>query len=203
MKDEMDILREVGTTAGAHGSIALSEMLGRKIDLRLPSVDIMPCMEVPHQISITGIMFSLQTRILSGLVGKLIFMLEEKTAYKLIDICYKINGDVKKGSIFTEIGMSLVKEVGNVVISSYIGALGCFLKRLIIPALPILINAPFEEIMKIIVTDYGEEESVLVIESVFEEKKSKIKGNFWLVLTHSAVEDIKEACKKILSNIGK
>ena len=127
----------------------------------------------------------------------------EKTAYKLIDVCYKLEGDIKKGSLFTEIGMSLVKEVGNVVISSYIGALGCFLKRLIIPALPILVNAPFEEIMRIVVMGYEGEESVLVIESVFEEKKSNITGNFWLVLTHTAVQDITQACKKILSNIGK
>lgn len=201
MKDEMDILREVGSTAAAHGSIALSEILGKRISLYLPSVDIIPYMDIRKTISVEGIMLSLQTQILSGLNGKIVFMLEEKTAYKLIDMCYRVNDDVKKGSLYTEIGMSLVKEVGNVVISSYIGALACFLKRLIIPSLPILINAPFEDIMKVIVMGYEEENYMLVVESLFEEKKETIKGNFWLILAPQAAEEIKEACKKLLSNL--
>ena len=36
MKDEMDILREVSTTASAHGSTALSSMLGKAIHIKLP-----------------------------------------------------------------------------------------------------------------------------------------------------------------------
>ncbi len=33
MQDELDILREVGSIAAVHGSIALSEILGKRINL--------------------------------------------------------------------------------------------------------------------------------------------------------------------------
>ena len=36
MKDEMDILKEISTTAAAHGSSALYKMLGHKVSLELP-----------------------------------------------------------------------------------------------------------------------------------------------------------------------
>ncbi len=202
MKDEMDILKEVGNTAAAHGSIALSEILGKKIKLYLPVADIIPCKNIEKPIPQEGMSMTLQTQLLSGLEGKIVFVLEERQAYKLIDICYTGEG-VKKTGVFTEMGMSLIKEVGNVVIASYISALGFFLKKLIVPSLPMLINAPFQEIIKLVVAGYGEQDYILVVESVFEESESKIRGTFWLLLTPDSVKEIKEACKKLLEQVGK
>ncbi|MCD6583471.1 MAG: chemotaxis protein CheC [Candidatus Omnitrophica bacterium] len=202
MKDEMDILKEVGNTAAAHGSIALSEILGKKIKLHLPVVDIIPCKNIGKAMSQEGMSITLQTQLLSGLDGKVVFILEEKQAYKLIDICYT-GGEIKKTGIFTEMGMSLIKEVGNVVIASYISALGFFLRKLIVPSLPILINAPLQEIIKLVVAGYGEHDYVLVVESIFEESETKIKGTFWLLLAPDSVKQIKEACKKLLEEVGK
>ncbi|RKY29634.1 MAG: hypothetical protein DRP68_07045 [Candidatus Omnitrophota bacterium] len=202
MKDEMDILKEVGNTAAAHGSIALSEILGKKIKLYLPVAEIIPCKNIEKPIPQEGMSMTLQTQLLSGLEGKIVFVLEERQAYKLIDICYTGEG-VKKTGVFTEMGMSLIKEVGNVVIASYISALGFFLKKLIVPSLPMLINAPFQEIIKLVVAGYGEQDYILVVESVFEESESKIRGTFWLLLTPDSVKEIKEACKKLLEQVGK
>lgn len=202
MKEEMDILREVGSTAAAHGSTALSEMLGRKISLSVPSVKIIPSQEITKTLNIEGIAITIQTKILEGLKGESLYIvLEEKNAYKLVDICYRMEESLKKVSLFTEMAMSVLKEIGNVVSAAYIGALAYFLKKLIIPSLPLLINAPFQEVAKSIAQAYSNKEGVLVVESTFEETKEKIKGNFWLILTPGAAEEIKESCKKILENI--
>ena len=40
LRDELDILKEVGTTCVSHGSIALSEILGKRINIQMPSVKI-------------------------------------------------------------------------------------------------------------------------------------------------------------------
>ncbi len=203
MKDEMDILREVGTTAAAHGSIALSEILGRKIALRLPSLSILPREQISKQIHIEGMVLTLQTQILSGLNGRVVFILEEKSAFRLIDLCYKSGDNNKNVGIFTEMGMSVIKEVGNIIISSYISSLSFFTKKLIIPSFPMLINAPFTEIMNSLMARYEKEEYILVVEAIFEEEKEDIKGNFWLVLTPDAAEEIKKTCKETLESINK
>ncbi len=203
MKDEMDILKEVGTTAAAHGSIALSGILGRKITLHLPSLDILPYNQISKIVHIEGMVLIMQTQILSGLTGKIIFLLEEQSAFKLVDICYKFKDELKRGGLFTEIGMSVIKEIGNIIISSYISSLSFFIRKLIIPSFPILINAPFTEVMNMLALGYDKEKYILVVEAIFEEEKSKIKGNFWLVLTPQAAEEIKKACKKILESIHK
>jgi len=201
MRDEMDILKEVGTTAAAYGSMALSEILGRKITLDVPSIDMISSSNIEQRLSFEGIAISLQSQILSGMEGSIIFLLEEKNVYKLIDLYYKPKEIIKKGSIFTEMGISLIKEIGAVVISAYVSALGHFLKRLIIPSLPVLINAPLQDIIRIITA--SQEKYIMLIESIFEEIKEGIKGNFWLALTPQAVEDIQNACQKILENLEK
>ena len=67
MKDEMDILKEMGNTAAAHGSTALSEMLGRKINLYAPSVRIVHPSELAETIKIEGTAIVLRTQLLSGI----------------------------------------------------------------------------------------------------------------------------------------
>jgi len=47
MQDELNILRKVGSITTAHGSIALFEILGRRINLSVPSKDIISCNGVP------------------------------------------------------------------------------------------------------------------------------------------------------------
>jgi len=202
MQDKLDILKEVGTTAAAYGSIALSELLGKKITLSAPSIDIISCSNIEQKLAFEGIVISLQSQILSGIEGRIIFLLGEKDVYKLVDLYYKPIDEIRKGSVFTEMGISLIKEIGGVVISAYVSALGYFLKRLIIPSLPVFVNAPLKDIIRIISTTY-EEEYIMLIESIFEEAKEGIKGNFWLALTPQTVEDIQNACQKILENLEK
>ncbi|RKY38115.1 MAG: hypothetical protein DRP76_04910 [Candidatus Omnitrophota bacterium] len=200
MRDEMDILKEVGTTAAAHGSIALSEILGKKIILDVPSVSMVSCEEMVRKISLEGIVISLQSQILSGMEGKVIFLLEEKEIYKLIDICYYLDKEERR-DIFTEMSISLIREIGGIIILAYVSALGQFLRRPIVPSLPVLINAPLEEIVRIITHSYAQKDYVMLIESTFRAEKENIQGNFWLILTAQTVKDIKEFCRRLLKKL--
>ncbi len=199
MKDELDILKEVGSISAAHGSTALSEMIGRKIELNMPTINIIPSHGLTDALKIDGPIISLKTELLTGLSGSIIFMVEEKCAYKFVDICYQSRGEEKPSSL-TEMAMSIIKEIGNVVTSAYVNSLGYYLKRLIVPSLPVLINAPFSEIVKLVVNP-EDGEDILIVESIFAEKQSMIQGNFWLLLSNEAATDIKSACKKYLEEL--
>ncbi|MFH1768666.1 MAG: chemotaxis protein CheC [Candidatus Omnitrophota bacterium] len=201
MRDKMDILREVGNTAAAHGSTALSEILGRKILLRLPIVDVLPCDGKSNKIALSGMVFTMQSHLLSGLQGRIVFLLDEQSAYKLIDMCYKLEQIKSNIGPFTEMGLSVIKEIGNIIISSYVNSLGLFLKRLIIPSFPILINAPLPEIINAINPEYNPENSLLMVQAIFEEEKDKIQGNFWLILSPETAQEIENICKGLLNSI--
>jgi chemotaxis protein CheC len=201
MKDEMDILREVGSIAAGHGSIALSEMMGRKLNLELPSLDLVPAKSIIDRIQADQIVISVACNILSGIKGEIIFVLDEKSAFKLIDLCYRAHPDEKKGGLFTEMGLSLIKEVGNIIISSYVGALSMILKTVVIPSIPTLVSGSLQQVLAMVVSPYSNDCQILLVEAVFVEPQASIKGKFYLVLNTDTIKTVQDSCKRILDGL--
>lgn len=199
MKDEMGMLKEVATVASAHGSSALSEILRKRINLKLPEVSTISSESLLHQESSNKLVVSVQCRILTGIEGRIMFVLEDKCAYQLISMCYK-DRDEESSGFLTEVGMSVIKEIGNIVIGSYVGALSMFLKILIVPSLPTLISAPLYEVLSSALAA-REGDFALMIRAIFEEKNQEIKGKMYFILTASAIEKIQESCKKVLKSV--
>lgn len=201
MKDEMDILREVGSISSGHASIALSEILGKTIKLQMPSLDIIAGGVALKRIITEQVVVSVSSHILTGIKGNVIFILDEKSTFKMIDMCYRIKPEDKRSGVLTEMGISVIKEVGSVVISSYIGALAMILKTVIIPSIPTLVSGPIQQIIGMAISSYAGEEYILLVEAIFEEPREKIKGSFYLVLSPEAMKSIQAACKQILASL--
>jgi len=128
--------------------------------------------------------------------------MDEKNAYKLIDMSCRIKKDEKAAGLLTEVGVSFLKEIGNVVIGAYINALSLMLRRCILPPLPTLISGSIEDILNILFAPYASDDYSYLVEAVFEEDDEKIKGSFYLILTPDAARDIRDTCKKLLNDIS-
>jgi len=200
MKDEMDILQEVSSIAAAHGSMALSDMLKAKINLNIPNITTAKPSELFKKIGIEKPVISVQSKILTGTHGSVILILEEKSAFELINLCYTHDENSKE--TFTEIGFSVIKEIGNIVIGAYVGALSVILKHPIIPSIPTLVCGPLKDALSTLMNAYEDEKYVLLIEAFFEEADKRVSGKLYFVLTPKTVEEIQTACKKLLESIS-
>jgi chemotaxis protein CheC len=199
LKDELDILTEVGTTCVSHGSIALSEILGKRIDIQMPTVKIIKnnaeINVLGAEKKVTGVL----SHLLSGLKGNVLVLFDEKSSFQLVDLTLPSPAESSGGGDLTEIGISVIKEVGHVIISSYINALGLILRRLIICSVPTLINGVLRDIVHMAAFSCEtDDRSLLLIEAVFEEHQHKLKGSFYLLLSPDAVKDIQKICKEYL-----
>lgn len=203
MHDELDIIREVGSIAASHGSIALSEILGKKISLSIPSVDMVSCDTVSNKVDLERMGIAVICRITTGIQGQAVFILDEKNAFKLINVSSKIAQEDKRSSVMTEMGLSIIKEIGNIVISSYLNAIGMIVKRVVLSLPPTLISGTIDEIINIILASSGSGDSALLVEAMFEETQDRMKGGFYLVLSQKAATDIREACKQMLRDLEK
>jgi len=101
MKDEMDILREISSIAAGHGSIALSEMMGKKLNLELPSLEMIPAASVASKIQSDQVVLSVASHILSGIKGGIIFVLDEKALSNLL-ICAIASGLKTKKQVYLQ-----------------------------------------------------------------------------------------------------
>jgi chemotaxis protein CheC len=98
-------------------------------------------------------------------------------------------------------GLSLIKEVGNVVISSYLGALSMMLRIITIPSIPTMISGPAQQILNMLFNPINKNDYVLLIEAIFEEQEHKLNGSFYLALTPESVKLIQDGCKKLLESL--
>ena len=203
MKDEMDILREVGSIAAAHGSMALSEILGKKITLLMPSIDMVSCDNISRKLGTKETGITVVCRIFTGLKGESAFILDEQNAFKLLGLSPSVNEVDKKSELITEMGMSTIKEIGSIVINAYLSAISVILKRVILSLPPTLISGTINEIINIIIASSGVDDYALLIEAVFEEPEQKIKGSFYLLLSQKAAADIRAACEQMLEDLKK
>lgn len=203
MQDEMDILKEVGTIAAAHGGIALSEILDRRINLIIPSVDMVSCSQMSKKLGKGKLGIAVIFRLLTGLKGDAVFLLDEQNAFKLISMSNKTKNDERSPAVLTEVGLSALKEIGNIVTGAYLSAIGIMLKKVILTYPPTLISGTVDEVFNLALASSKSDDYALLIEAIFEEENEKIEGGFYLIISQESAGDIKKACKQMLEDINR
>jgi chemotaxis protein CheC len=139
-------------------------------------------------------MISVQCDILAGLNGKLILTFDERSSVKFINLCYP-GYPLTEGDVITELGMSALKEVGNIVLSAYVNALSAFLKIVVVPSPPTVALGSMSTIIEAAMAD-KKRIYVLFIDAIFEKEQEQIKGRMGFLLTSEDKELIQFSCKQ-------
>jgi len=199
MRDDMDMLREICSIASAHGSRALSEMLGKRINVVMPNMEAMQSGQLPSTIFLDKVVVSVQAKILNGIPGSIIMFYEESSAFELIRMCCP--AEECHSGMLTEMGFSALKEIGNVVMGSFAGALSIILKKPVVPSIPTLLNGPARDILENAASAQGVKGYVILVETCFEEEEKKVKGSLCFIIPEGALREIQNACKRMLKEL--
>jgi len=131
---EKDILTEVGSVCVGNATAALEQVLARKIELELPHLQIVAISDLPKCLGSTAedVVVGLHTKILGGAKGNALLIFLKTDAFSILDL---LLGDYsEKLSSLTELAISALKEMGNIVISSYLSALTTFVGIVAFPS---------------------------------------------------------------------
>jgi len=199
MHDDMDMLREICSIASAHGSRALSEMLGKRVNLVMPSMEAIQTGKVSKAATLDRIVVSVQAKMLSGITGSIVLLYDEASAFELIKMCCP--QEEGHGGMMTELGFSALKEIGNVVMGSFAGALGVILRQPVVPSIPTLLSGPAKDIIDVVSTSHGKKGMVILVETCFEVEEKKVKGSLCFVIPETALKEIQAACKRMLKEL--
>lgn len=135
----LDVLKEIGNIGAAHAATSLSQLLSRKVDMHVPSVELVTFDEMfdlagGADQTVAGIYL----RIEGDLSGSMFFMLSLESANRFIRI---LTGDESfdfHNPPYSEIGVSSMQELGNILSGSYLSALSDFTGLKIYPTVPSL-----------------------------------------------------------------
>lgn len=189
-----DILKEIGNIGAGNAMTALSQMLQCKVDMKVPQVRLLEFKEVGEMIGgEEQIMVGVFLGVDGDITGSMMFMVEEKSARHLIQ---KITmGMMAEGCEFEEMGLSAMKEVGNIITGAYLNSLSTLTNLKIFPTPPALTVDMAGAILSVPAIQFGIfGDKILMIESRFYDE-IELDGYFILI------PDM-ESYAKILAALG-
>ena len=189
-----DVLKELGNIGAGNAMTALSQMLGCKIDMGVPQVDLLDFSDVGTAIGgEEQIMVGVFLGVEGDITGSMLFLVEQKSAKYLINKVMMGMGD--PGEEFTEMELSAMQEVGNIITGAYLNSLSTLTNLKIYPSPPALTVDMAGAILSVPAIEFGiYGDQILMIQSKFFDEV-QIDGYFILV------PDV-ESYKKILTSLG-
>lgn len=189
-----DVLKEIGNIGAGNAMTALSQMLQSKVDMKVPQVRLLDFSEVGEmmggeELIMVGVFLGVE----GDITGSMMFMVEEKSARHLIR---KITmGMLPEGSEFEEMGLSAMKEVGNIITGAYLNSLSTLTGLVIYPTPPALTVDMAGAILSVPAIQFGIlGDKILLIQSQFHDEV-ELDGYFILI------PDM-ESYAKILTSLG-
>ena len=189
-----DVLKEIGNIGAGNAMTALSQMLGCKIDMGVPQVELLDFSDVGNAIGgEEQIMVGVFLGVEGDITGSMLFLVEQKSAKYLINKVMMGMGD--PGEEFTEMELSAMQEVGNIITGAYLNSLSTLTNLKIFPSPPALTVDMAGAILSVPAIEFGiYGDQILMIQSKFFDEV-QIDGYFILV------PDV-ESYKRILSSLG-
>ena len=189
-----DVLKELGNIGAGNAMTALSQMLGCKVDMRVPQVELLDFNEVGSAMGgEEQIMVGVFLGVEGDITGSMLFLVEQKSAKHLINKVMMGMGD--PGEAFTEMELSAMKEVGNIITGAYLNSLSMITNLKIFPSPPALTVDMAAAILSVPAIEFGiYGDKILMIQSQFFDE-IELDGYFVLV------PDI-DSYQKILASLG-
>lgn len=163
---QLDAFREVSNIGMGHAATALSQMIGQRVELRVPRVMIVPISEVPDCLGgPEKLMIGIFLQILGEARGNIMLLLPEASALHLRN---GLLGRDQHELLLDEDTVSTLQEVGNILASAYLNALGSLMQRTLIPSVPSLAYDMAGSLVDAVLIDLGRSgDLALMVETEF------------------------------------
>ncbi|OMP68625.1 chemotaxis protein CheC [Domibacillus epiphyticus] len=195
----LDILKEIGNIGAGHAATSLSTLLNRKIDMRVPSVRVVPFSEM---LELTGgsekEVVSVSLCIEGEAGGNMFFMLTVEEADRFIQKLMTDDSFTFHNPDSQPIGFSAMQEMGNILSGSYLSALSDFTRLKLQPSVPELAVDMFGAIISYGLLEISQySDFAIVIDTILTELDAgnveTVKGHFFFLLSPESFPVIFEA----------
>jgi chemotaxis protein CheC len=180
---QLDALKEISNIGMGHAATALSQLIGESIFLRVPQVQITDISEVPDLLGgAEQVVVGITLQMLGDVRGSILLIFPRDSAHRLIS---RLLGEDERQLALDEIGVSTLKEVGNILASAYLSALATLLRLNLIPSVPLLAFDMAGAVVDHVLIQLSQSgEQALMVETEFfgqKEPADAIRGHFFLL----------------------
>ena len=195
---QFDVLKEIGNIGAGNATTALATMLNIKVDMSVPNVALLPFDNISSFIgseeqTVVGILLEIQ----GDIDGMMMFLFDMKSAHHLVNslMMRDVHQDENGMADFSEMEMSALNEIGNIVSGSYLSALSGLTGMKMVSSVPALSIDMLGALLSVPAIEFGKYgDKLLMIQSEFGEDDF-VTGYFLLIPEL-------ESYDKILTSLG-
>jgi len=190
----LDVLKEIGNIGAGNATTAISNMLNLKIDMSVPQAELLPVEQITTAIGaeeevIVGILLGVELDI----DGSMMFLMDMTSAHHLVNRLMMRDYDYMED--FDEMDLSAIKEVGNIIASSYLSALSGLTNLTISPTVPFVAIDMAAAILSVPAVQFGlQGDNALMIKTKFDDDLEM--NGFFILMPEE------ESYQKILKALG-
>jgi len=192
-KIRLDAFREISSIATGNAATSLSAMLDRKVDITVPNIMVETLENIPELLGgAEKIMTTVYFTVSGEVPGSILLLFSSSESLRLVNI---LTGQkVEQIEDLDEMGISALKEMGNIVIGSYVRVLAEGLKLAIGYSVPgftyDMMGAILDETLARLSL---EAKHGVIVESEFIVREKIYRGHLAFILAPTAVNDIIKA----------
>lgn len=182
---QLDALREVFNIGSGNAATSLSWLLNKKVDMGVPNIEIIQLQDILES-DLDREVIAVLVKVIGEAPGSILYVFDKNVAVEIAEI---LIGD---HDVFSEMGISTMAEIGNIIASSYMNAIVSFTGLKMIPSVPAVTYDMFNAILPSIFIESGQyDENILDIETLFKgDNGSNVIGNFYYIPEPGSLENI-------------
>jgi chemotaxis protein CheC len=175
-----DVLRELGNIGAGNATTALSVMLNRKMDMKVPKVVLVSFDELSRIVGGEEAIVSALYLFLEGDIrGSMMFVLDDPSAHCLVNGL--MGRTTESNEPFSDMELSALREIGNIIAGSYLSALSSLTQLVITSSVPYLSIDMAASVLSIPAIEFGKiGDKALLIQTQFGDDLD-INGYFLLI----------------------
>ena len=194
---EFDVLREIGNIGAGNATTALSQLVNSKIDMKVPKVELLEFKELSDIVGgaeslVVGILLTIE----GDIDGMMMFMIDKLSAHRIVDLLMSRDTAYLELEQFSEMDLSALQEVGNIIAGAYLSSLSQLTNMKITSSVPYMSIDMAGAILSVPAIEFGKvADKALLIQSQFGEEEKEVNGYFILIPSVNSYE-------KIMSSLG-
>ena len=183
---EIDGLKEIINIGGGNAATSISLLVNRRIDMRVPEVEILSYEEMYEQVmQDSDEVYAVSSQILGDIGGMFLFVLSKETAVRMTE--YMVGAENSS----VEVTNSAVMEMTNILSNAFLNAIGKLLEKQLFSSLPMMQYDYFGAIISSIYMALDQyDDQILVIRNEFFYDEERIDASLFFIPEMGVIQKI-------------
>ncbi|KDR95187.1 chemotaxis protein CheC [Peptoclostridium litorale DSM 5388] len=176
----MDILKEIGNIGAGNALTALSTLINKKVDMEVPVIEIIETEKIVEAVEaaeklIVGVYVSFW----GDISGNIMLVFDKESTDHLMEFLF---GSKSTSEFYTEMELSALQEIGNILSSAYINSISKLSNLNIQMSVPSVSVDMAASILSVPAIEYSEvSDKIILIENKILEGLNEIVGKLFFM----------------------